>query len=260
MLLLEVSCLKINSLTFLIFILVPANKALIYLTPPTQSFYEAGDNVTLTCSVSKSPYVDIDTTLKIMWNNFHTASIYVKKTTFNKEHSITFISVKLSDAGEYNCTYFFTSANKNQFVIPSEEKSAISNITLKSKCFNNNLTCLILLVVPNSVKPVFSTLESHHNVSSNITLSCFVSYPYFDLIDVDAKMILLWSNYSKHVLKFSVIPLTRYSTLNYTISNVKLSDAGRYNCSYFISTTIDNPYILTSDTITNFSNVSIKSK
>ena len=85
-------------------------------------------------------------------------------------------------------------------------------------------------------------------------------YPWSDLIDVDTNMILQLSNYSNYVLNFSVEPLTDYATLNYTISNVKLSDAGQYNCSSFINTTTDYPFILTSDTMTNMVNVSINSE
>ena len=85
-------------------------------------------------------------------------------------------------------------------------------------------------------------------------------YPQSDLIDVATNIILQWFNYSNHVLNVSVGPLTDYATLNYTISNVKLSDAGQYNCSFFINTTTDNPFILTSDTMTNMVSVSINSK
>ena len=85
-------------------------------------------------------------------------------------------------------------------------------------------------------------------------------YPQSDLIDVETNMILLWSNFYNHVLNFSVGPLTDYATLNYTISNVKLSDAGQYNCSSFINTTTDNLFILTSDTKTNMANVFINSE
>ena len=87
-----------------------------------------------------------------------------------------------------------------------------------------------------------------------------MTYPQSDLIDVATNMILQWSNYSSHVLDFSVGPLTDYATLNYTISNVKLSDAGQYNCSSFINTTTDNLFILTSDTKTNMANVFINSE
>ena len=116
------------------------------------------------------------------------------------------------------------------------------------------------MLVPNRVRPTIHPLKSHYEVASSVTLSCSVTYPQSDLIDVATNMILQWSNYSSHVLDFSVGPLTDYATLNYTISNVKLSDAGQYICSSFINTTTDNPFILASDTMTDMVNVSINSK
>ena len=113
------------------------------------------------------------------------------------------------------------------------------------------------MLVPNSVRLTIYPLISQYEVASNVTLSCSVTYPQSDLIDVDTNMILQWSNYSNHVLSVSVGPLTDYATLNYTISNVKLSDAGQYNCSSFINTTTNNPFILTSNTMTNMGEVSI---
>ena len=116
------------------------------------------------------------------------------------------------------------------------------------------------MLVPNRVRPTIHPLKSHE-VASSVTLSCSVTNPHSDLIDVATNMILLWSSYSNHVLNFSVNSLTDYATLNYTISNVKLSDAGQYNCSSFINTTtVNNPFILTSNTMTNMVNVSINSK
>ena len=116
------------------------------------------------------------------------------------------------------------------------------------------------MLVPNRVRPTIHPLKSHYEVASNVTLSCSVTYPQSDLIVVDTNVILQWSNYSNLVLNFSVGPLTDYATLNYTISNVKLSDAGQYNCSSFINTTTKNLFILTSDTMTNAVTVSINSK
>ena len=116
------------------------------------------------------------------------------------------------------------------------------------------------MLVPNRVRPTIHPLKSHYEVASSVTLSCSVTYPHSDLIDVATNMILQWSNYSNHVLSVHVGPLTDYATLNYTISNVKLSDAGQYIFSSFINTTTDNPFILASDTMTNVANVSIKSK
>ena len=109
------------------------------------------------------------------------------------------------------------------------------------------------MLVPNRVTLTIHPLKLHYEVASSVTLSCSVTYSQSDLIDVATNVNIQWSNYSSHVLNVSVNPLTSYATLNYTISNVKLSDAGRYNCSSFINTTTDNPFILTSDTINRMS-------
>ena len=83
---------------------------------------------------------------------------------------------------------------------------------------------------------------------------------HYNLSDFPTNINLHWTNTSSHVLMSSSDSLTDYATLNYTISNVKLSDAGQYNCSSFINTTTDNPYILTSETMANGADVSVISK
>ena len=111
--------------------------------------------------------------------------------------------------------------------------------------------------VPNRVRPTIHPLNLHYEVASNVILSCSVTNPHSDLTNVNIQ----WLNSSNHTLH-SYTGLNDYTehTLNYTISNVKLSDAGHYSCSSFINTTIDNPFILTSDTMTNVASVSINSK
>ena len=113
------------------------------------------------------------------------------------------------------------------------------------------------MLVPNRVRPTIYPLQSHYEVASSVTLSCSVTYPQSDLIDVDTNMILQWSNYSNNVLSVHVGPLTDYATLNYTINNVKLSDAGQYTCAFFIDSAINYPNILASDTIISSINISI---
>ena len=114
------------------------------------------------------------------------------------------------------------------------------------------------MLVPNLVRPTIHPLKLHYEVASNVTLSCSVIYPQSNLIDVDTNMILQWSNYSTHVLNFSVVPLTDYATtLNYIISNLMLSDAGQYSCAFFIDSAINHPYILASDATKTSINISI---
>ena len=228
---------------------------------PSQFYYEVGSSVMLTCSIPVSYYIDTDVITNIQWNNNIAQSISIESNIKKFNHSIILNQLKLSDAGEYNCTYYFASADENIFVISSDRKTVTNNISIKSKyIYLFFIKLQFLLLVPNRVRPTIHPLKTHYEVASNVILSCSVTYPQSDLNDVATNMILQWFNYSNHVLSVHVGPLTDYATLNYTISNVKLSDAGQYNCSSFINTTTDNPFILTSNTMTNMVSVSIISK
>ena len=99
---------------------------------PSQSYYEVGSSVILTCSIPISHYIDTDVIIYIQWNNNITQSTSTKSNIKEFNHSITFNQLKFSDAGEYSCTYYFTS--DNMFVISSDSKTIINNIKLKSKC------------------------------------------------------------------------------------------------------------------------------
>ena len=71
-------------------------------------------------------------------------------------------------------------------------------------------------------------------------------------------MNIQWLNSSNHTLH-SYTGFNDYTehTLNYTISNVKLFDAGQYTCSVFFNTNVLNSYILSSDIISNVINITI---
>ena len=118
----------------MLFYLVPSlDNALFHITP-LQSYYEVGSSVTLTCSIPILHYVDTDIITNIQWNNNTTQNIFVKSNIKKFNHSTTLNQLKLSDAGEYNCTYYFSGVNENQFVIPSDRKTVTNNISIKSKC------------------------------------------------------------------------------------------------------------------------------
>ena len=101
---------------------------------PSQSYYEVGSSVMLTCSIPISRYIDTDVIINIQWNNNITQSISTESIIEEFNHSITLNQLKLSDAGEYNCTYYFASADQNIFVIASDRKIVTNNIIIKSKC------------------------------------------------------------------------------------------------------------------------------
>ena len=101
----------------------------------------------------------------------------------------------------------------------------------------------------------------YYKVNDNISLSCHIKYPNSSLIDVTTNVNIQWLNSSNHTLH-SYTGLNDYTehTLNYTISNVKLSDAGQYTCSVFINTLMNNNVILDSGTTSNSTDIMIKRK
>ena len=132
---------------------------MVYITP-SQSYYEVGSSVTLTCSIPISQYIDTDVIINIQWNNNITQSISVESNIKEFNHSITLNQPNLLDAGEYSCTYYFSGANENQFVISSDTKTVTNNISIKSKCFYPLITV-----------PFVSTKQGKTNHSSTkITL------------------------------------------------------------------------------------------
>ena len=115
------------------------------------------------------------------------------------------------------------------------------------------------LLVPNRIRPTIRPLKSHYEVASSVILSCSVTYPQSDLIDIDTLVNIQWLNSSNHILH-SYTGLNDYTehTLNYTISNVKLSDAGQYTCQYNVFS--NNLFVITSDVMTAVTNISVQSK
>ena len=101
---------------------------------PSQSYYEVGSSVMLTCSIPVSYYIDTDVIINIQWSNNIAQSISIESNIKKFNHSIILNQLKLSDAGEYNYTYYFASADENIFVISSDRKTVTNNISIKSKC------------------------------------------------------------------------------------------------------------------------------
>ena len=120
---------------------------------------------------------------------------------------------------------------------------------------------LIILTVPNTVIPAIVLIphQSEYTVGNDITLSCSVIYSFPH--DLDTNLTIQWLNSSSHILH-SITNINNYTehTLNYTISNVRLSDAGQYTCSFFITTSISHPYISSSKRTEHHTHIVIKSK
>ena len=98
-----------------------------------------------------------------------------------------------------------------------------------------------------------------YGTGTNVTLSCSVTYPWFDFIDLNTTVNLLWLTSPYHNNTF-LNDFTKH-TLNYTISNLKLSHAKRtYNCSSVINVSTPHLYIIASEPTTASSNVAVISK
>ena len=118
-------------------------------------------------------------------------------------------------------------------------------------------------IVTNAIIPyiLIHPSKMYYNVNDNISLSCHIKYPKSSCIDVDTIVNIQWLNSSNHTLH-SYTGLNDYTehTLNYTISNVKLSDAGQYTCSVFITALMNDNFILDSGTTSNFISITIECK
>ena len=114
--------------------IVPINSTSLILNV-LQPHYEAGNNVILTCSVTELDphHVDINTTVKIQWSSERNPLEHYYNHSYNKGFNHKLNNVKLSDAGEYKCSYYLTSANGNPYIKPSDIKMEATNVTIKSK-------------------------------------------------------------------------------------------------------------------------------
>ena len=99
--------------------------------------------------------------------------------------------------------------------------------------------------------------EFYYEVGTDVTLSCKVTEPNSLLVDISTSVNIKWSS-NKNISQYSIHPYNSY--LNHTLTNIKLSDAGEYNCTYYLNSTTDNPYIKPSDVRTGVTSVTIKSE
>ena len=111
------------------------------------SHYEVGSNLTLSCYVTQPnlPFIDINTTLNIKWSSRKNAINNYTVHPYNNKFTHNLTNVSLSDAGEYICSYYLTSATDNFYVKPSDVKEKVNNIKIKSECClrKNNLSFFI---------------------------------------------------------------------------------------------------------------------
>ena len=119
--------------------------------------------------------------------------------------------------------------------------------------------CYHFITVPNTVIPAIVLIphQSEYAVGNNITLSCSVNYSFPH--DLDTNLTIQWLNSSSHIHSITNVNNYTEHTLNYTIYNSRLSDAGRYTCSFFIATSITHPYIFSSNKTEHYKEIFIKS-
>ncbi|XP_019859453.1 PREDICTED: titin-like [Amphimedon queenslandica] len=210
---------------------------------PTESYYEAGNNITLSCKVTKPNSPLVDTVVNMKWssntNISQQYSIHPYSSYFN--HILT--NIKLSEAGEYSCTYYLNSTTNNPYIVPSDVRTGVTNVIIR---------------IPNGNNPSITPLSSYYNVGNSISLICSVTYPHSPLIDIATNVNIQWLNSSNHTLhSYTGINNNTEHTISYTINNVSLSDAGEYTCQYNVSST-DSSFVLSSGYMTASTNVSIQ--
>ena len=119
----------------------------------------------------------------------------------------------------------------------------------------------LTFIVPVKSTSIFiSTSKSFYEVSKNITLWCFVTEPNSSLIDINTTLKIQWSSQKESVGLDSYHTHAYSKKIEYILSNVNLSDAGAYNCLYYITSTEDNSFVIQSNTESKITNVIIKSE
>ena len=80
------------------------------------------------------------------------------------------------------------------------------------------------------------------------------------MIDVDTNVTMQWK-YGNYTIK-SYTTFNDYTnhTLQHHLNNLKLSDAGEYICSSYLSITRYNPYIKSTDIITSNTTLVVQGK
>ena len=221
-------------------------------------------NIILTCSATYpySFFIDVDTNVNIQWLNSsnHTLHSYTGLNDYT-EHTLnyTISNVKLSDAGQYTCQYNVSS--NSSFLNTSDVMIATINVSIESKSL---LLCNIIRqysIVPNNATPGIILIQHQYlyDIGSDITLSCSIKHPKSSLIDLNTSLTLQFFNSSNDFLCASTSSGTEH-TLNYTINNAKLSDAGQYTCVFFIDTSTPHYYIISSNHTSSSTVIIIKSK
>ena len=114
-----------------------------------------------------------------------------------------------------------------------------------------------MLLVPNEIVPKINPIKSYYAVGSKLTLKCSFSYFKSSYIDVKTSVYMEWIH-RKTII--NITTSSNHDSLQYTIDAFNLSDAGQYNCSYYITSAVPNPNIQPSKKQFHTINISTISK
>ena len=121
--------------------------------------------------------------------------------------------------------------------------------------------CYYCFSVPNEIDSTtaISPDTSYYEVGSNITLNCsIIRYIKSTYIDVSTRVHIKWM--PGGVSTNTVLHEITSHNLQYSVHNLKLSQAGQYKCLYFIDTAESNSYINPSVTKSDIINITAISK
>ena len=118
------------------------------------------------------------------------------------------------------------------------------------------------IIVPNPVVSISPVNETSTIAGGDIQLSCTVMS---DNVPGDTIAVIEWkSSRNETVINSSRVSIREdgqfQSTLLYTINGVELSDSGDYYCTASIDSTIDTPYLISSDIVEDDTIINIMSK
>ena len=114
--------------------------------------------------------------------------------------------------------------------------------------------------VPNEIDSTTAVNPNtpYYEVGSNITLTCSIRYVQSTYIDVNTRVHINWM--PGGVSTSTVLHENTSHSLQYTVHNFKLLQAGQYKCLYFIDTAVPNSYINPSVTKSDVINITAISK
>ena len=125
---------------------------------------------------------------------------------------------------------------------------------------NLELVCYYCFSVPNKIDSTtaVSPASSYYEVGSNVTLTCSLSYKKSSFTDVNTTVYMEWT-YENSIINATNTTLDNFF-FQYTVDDLKLSNAGLYNCSYFIYPIMSTPYIKPSKKHFDVINITVISK